>query len=272
MLSCTIQGTGNPILLLHGIPGSQATWMDVATVLQRTARVVMPDLLGFGGSPDGSAVPHAFEQASAVLATLDAHRVASADIAGFDFGGPVAVALYSLAPHRVRSLTLIATNLLTDTPVPLPLRIARARPWGELAFRAMFSDAGGAVLWRMATVNRDAFPLRAFRESMDPRGAATTRRIFLASLRELNELYAPIEHALPEIAVPVTFVWGDSDPFFPIRTAERTASRIPAARLIILEHCGHFVPNEKAADVATAILDLQTKYRAPTAPQFRTRA
>lgn len=43
-------GSGPSVLLLHGIPGSAASWQPVATRLPGTFDVIVPDLLGFGDS------------------------------------------------------------------------------------------------------------------------------------------------------------------------------------------------------------------------------
>ena len=266
MLNCIDRGSGEPVLLLHGIPGSHATWHDAgASLMKDGIRIVVPDLLGFGGSPDGSAAPHALEQAKAIVATLDDLAIDAAHLAGFDFGGPAAVAVWMLAPQRVRSMTLIAANLLTDTPIPFPLRIANVPLLGELAFRLLFSRAGSDVLWRMATVDRDAFPNRAYREYAGARELATTRRIFLRSLRELRTLYTPIENALPTIGVPATVVWAARDPFFAVATGRKIASRIRDSRFIVIDQCGHFVPAERPVQVASAIAD--TVRRAAEMPQ-----
>jgi pimeloyl-ACP methyl ester carboxylesterase len=254
VLNCNDAGSGDPVLLLHGIPGSQRTWNDVAALLRTVGlRAVVPDLLGFGGSPDGSAAPHAFEQAGAVLTAMDHLEIDSAHVAGFDFGGPVAVAAYALAPDRFRSMTLIATNLLTSTPVPLPLRIARVPAVGELAFAALFSPFGAGLLWRFATVQRRSFPHREFRQGATRRNLRTTRRIFLRSLREMVSLYGPVEENLPMIDIPATVVWAGRDPFFPVVAGRETASRFRDAIFIVLEDCGHFVPNERPHEVAAAI-------------------
>lgn len=264
MLNYIDRGSGSPVVLLHGIPGSRATWRGVSTpLLAEGIRVIVPDLLGFGQSPDGSAAPHAVEQAKALIATLDGLAIDAVHLAGFDFGGPVAVAVWMLAPQRVRSLTLIATNLLTDTPIPFPLRIAHVPILGELAFRCLFSRPGADVLWRMATVDREAFPNRAFREDARSRELATTRRIFLRSLRELRTLYAPIEQALPTITVPATVVWAGRDPFFSIAAGRRTAGHIRNAALVVVDECGHFVPCERPEEVAAAIAETMRRAAGP---------
>jgi pimeloyl-ACP methyl ester carboxylesterase len=253
MLTYSDRGAGDAIVLLHGIPGSSHSWDQVVPLLP-TARVLVPDLLGFGMSPSGSKDLHAFEQAEAVLKMLDYASIRAVHVVGFDFGGPVAVAMHALAPERITALTLLATNLLTDTTVPLPLQIARVPIAGELAFRLLFSGPGVAALWRQATYDRVAFPLDRFRSTLDERGIATARRIFLRSLRRLQELYAPIEAELARISIPVTLMWADRDPFFPIDAGKRTADRFKAARWVLLNDCGHFLPHEKPAEVAEAIL------------------
>jgi pimeloyl-ACP methyl ester carboxylesterase len=268
MLSYTDVGSGRPFVLLHGIPGSASTWNDVVPRLA-PARLLVPDLLGFGRSPDAPAGTHAFEQAEAVLTMLDHAAIRTAHVVGFDFGGPVAVAMQSLAPDRVSEMTLLATNLLSDTPVPLPLQIARVPLVGELAFRLMFSGPGLAAMWRGATADRQAFPFDKFRSTFDTRGKATARRIFIESLRRLKALYGPIEAELLRIDIPVTVIWGDRDPFFPVAVGERTASRFRAARWILLRGCGHFLPHEKPGEVAAAITSGGSPEHGSTTPTGR---
>ena len=252
-LSYTDCGNGNPVVLLHGIPGSRRTWSKVIPLLSPRSRVLAPDLMGFGASPDAPPGAHATQQAEAVLRMLDSAGVGAAHVVGFDFGGPVAIALHRLAADRINRLTVIATNLLADTPVPLPLRIARVPVAGELAFRGLFSRAGLRILWRMATADRTSFTLQMFEEAVDPRGNATSRRIFIHSLRHM-EIYAPIEQELEKIAVPVKVIWGDRDPFFPVAGGERTAARFRSAIFVTLRGCGHFLPGEKPREVAAEIL------------------
>jgi len=253
-LSVDIKGFGAPVLLLHGIPGSKATWTGVATDLQRNHRTIVPDLLGFGQSPPFRGDGHAAEQAAAIVSTLDEQGLARVHVAGFDFGGPAAVMLYRIAAERVLSLTLSATNVFTDTPVPFPLRIARVPAIGSAAFRILCSKWGLSAMWAGATGDRSAFTHRAFAAS---RGGTTairsTAKIFHASLSDLPRYYAEIEATLPLIDVPVSVVWGDRDPFFPLEVARRTAAAIPNAALTILEGCGHFIPGERPHELASII-------------------
>lgn len=243
-----------PVLLLHGIPGWRANWCAVAEELSDERRLIVPDLLGFGDSSAPDEDFHAFGQAHALLGLLDALGVARADVVGFDFGGPVAVALSTLARERVRSITVISANLFTDTPIPGPLKLARVPLVGDAFFRMAFGRAGLYAMWRSATRRRDRFPLREYRRALTHAGAVRwTRRIFFESMKDLPRWYGETERALRALNVPALVLWADRDPFFAVQEGERLARAIPRARLVVLEDTGHFVPEEQPAAVARAL-------------------
>lgn len=244
-----------PLLALHGIPGWRGTWSKVAERLASRGRTVLvPDLAGFGDSDPAPRGAHATEHARLLAAALERLGVTHVHLAGFDFGGPIALRLAASEPARIRSLTLLATNAFGDTPIPPPLRVARVPLLGDLAFRLFFGRAGLVMTWLAATGDRTAFPLSEFRHYLrSPNGVASTRRIFLASLRDLEGLYEPIEAALRGIRVPSQVLWGDRDPFFAVAIGERTAAAIPGAAFHLLKGAGHFLPGERPAEVATRL-------------------
>lgn len=255
-------GPGTPLLLLHGIPGWRGTWHAAGSLLARRHHVIAPDLAGFGESDSPRTPMHALEHASAMFEMLDQLGVSDVHVAGFDFGGPIAVSMIRLQPKRVKTLTLLATNVFTDTPIPAPLKIARVPLLGEAAFRLMMGKLGLTMMWYQAVRNRAAFPLADYRRALRfTRGLASTRQVFVHSLRHLDTLYRPIEDALPSISVPTLVIWGDADPFFPPSIGRRTANAIPAAGLLQLSQCGHFVPGEYPELVADAIASLMMQFQ-----------
>lgn len=244
---------GPPVLLLHGIPGWRGTWREVARRLAGAHRIAVPDLLGFGESDPAPPAAHARAHAEVLADVVDALGWDSVHVAGFDFGGPVAVTLASRAPRRVRSLVVAATNLFPDTPVPPPLRVARIPLLGELAFRVAFGRVGLLAMWRVACGDRAAYPLRRHRAALaGARSVDTTRRIFLASLRDLAGLYDPVARAAEDLRLPAAVLWGDRDPFFPVAVGARTA-RALGTRVRVLPGCGHFVPEERPEETSQAV-------------------
>ncbi len=250
------EGDGPAVLCLHGIPGWRGTWRGVGARLAGAHRVIAPDLLGFGESSLPEGPFHAPEEAEMALALLEALRVERAHLVGFDFGGPTALVLAGRAPRRVASLTLIATNAFGDTPIPPPLRVAKVPLLGQAAFRLAFGRLGLLAMWRAAAGDRAAFPRSRYAEALRfPQGVASTRRLFLDSLRHLRERYAEPEAALAGLRAPLRVLWGDRDPFFPLAVGERTA-RVGRGTLRVLPGCGHFVPEERPEEVAAEVTAL----------------
>jgi len=249
-------GTSGPtVVLLHGIPGSRKTFTEVGARLGETCRVVVPDLLGFGDSPDAPAQYHAAEHAEVVVRFLDALGLDELHLVGFDFGGPTAVRAAAKLGARVRSLTVAATNLFPDTPIPPPLRLAKVPLLGWLFFRLAFGTLGLMAMWLAAVADRSAFPFERYRAGLEGHGARTTRRIFFCSMRDLPGLYGEVERLGRALALPSLVLWGDRDPFFPTTVGERTAEAL-GAELRVLRGCGHFVPEERPAQTASAIAEL----------------
>lgn len=254
-MAADVYGVSGPaILLLHGIPGGRHTWRRVATALSDANQVIVPDLLGFGESSDPPGDFHAAAQADGIVRLLDDLGVSHVHVVGFDFGGPVSVALVRQIAARVETLTLVATNTFTDTPIPGALKLARVPLVGDALFFGMCSWPGLAAMWFGGVANKRALRWPRFMAELPSRrGRRWTRRIFLDSLRNLGRRYQPIEMMLPAIACPTVVVWGDRDPFFPVAVGERTAAAIPSARFELVRRCGHFVPGEHPDALAAVI-------------------
>lgn len=143
-------GTGPPVLLLHGIPGSGASWEPIASRLGAAVDVIVPDLLGFGASdrPPGLAGLHARGQAAAVDDLLDELGIGPVTVIGHDFGGPVALSLVARRPGAVAAMGLLATNTFRDTPIPFPLSAVNWPLLGPIARRALFSPVSLRMMLR----------------------------------------------------------------------------------------------------------------------------
>ncbi|MBA3905322.1 MAG: alpha/beta fold hydrolase, partial [Pseudonocardiales bacterium] len=116
-------GSGEPILLIHGLGGTRSTWRHLVGTLAETHLVIAPDLLGHGdsGAPAGdySLGAHAAALRD-LLVALDLDR---ATIVGHSFGGGVAMQFAYQFPELVDRLVLIASGGL-GSGVSLALRAA----------------------------------------------------------------------------------------------------------------------------------------------------
>ena len=133
-LRALVEGTGAPVLVLHGFTGRAESMEPVAAGLRDAFRVVRFDLVGHGES-DAPAEPAAYamercvEQTAAGLAALG---ISSAHLVGYSMGGRTALALAALHPERVRSAVLIGASAGLEDP---GARAARVRADEALADR-----------------------------------------------------------------------------------------------------------------------------------------
>lgn len=240
-------------VLVHGIPGSAASWNGVVEILDEEIGLVIPDLLGFGlsGRSHQFADLSAVRQAERLEAALDVLAVDSPILVGHDFGGPVVLEMLRRSPSRYSGLVLAATNAMADTPIPLPISLVNLPVLGRPLAHVLFSRPSlkmmcrtGARLGRVdtkASVGDDA-------------QSSAIRIIFTASLRRLKEIYSPLQDSLETISVPTVVLWGDRDPFFSVAQGRRMAASIPNALFETLHGSGHFVPEEQPAAINDAIL------------------
>lgn len=255
-------GEGVPVLCLHGFPGSSHSWKAMALAMLEKYpgkfSFLIPDLLGFGESEtvdDGSIYMEG--QASAIADLLSRLNISDLYLAAHDFGGPVALTLLRLHPSlKVRKLMISATNLFTDTPIPLPLRSAGIPILGDMIFGVMAGTSFGfRMMYQFAAHNKENLSWQDFKCHVTPHGKASTARIFQHSLADLAGNYHPIQEFAIQLTLPTLILWGDRDPFFPTAVAKRSEATISNSTLKIYPGTGHFVPEERASEVASDLAE-----------------
>jgi pimeloyl-ACP methyl ester carboxylesterase len=104
------EGSGPPVVLLHGWPGDHRDWREVRAALGANADAVAPDLRGFGRSDkprrDPATAYSAAAQAASVLGLIEELGLQRPVLAGYDVGSRVAQAVARAAPERVRALVV----------------------------------------------------------------------------------------------------------------------------------------------------------------------
>jgi pimeloyl-ACP methyl ester carboxylesterase len=103
------QGTGEPLVLLHGGLSSTEMFAAVAPALAAERRVVLVDLQGHGRTADVDR-PFDPETMADDVAGLIEHLGGTADVLGYSLGGEVALRLAIQHPERVRDLVLVSVT------------------------------------------------------------------------------------------------------------------------------------------------------------------
>lgn len=208
-------GTGETLVLLHGVNDHAGTWFLVAPTLAKTRRVLIPDLAGHGESAPASGPIPISLIVSQLAALLRDER--DLTLAGNSLGGWIAL-LYTLkVPHQIARLVLEASGGLSR-PIASPL-VARNREEALTILRAVHGPSFVPQEWVV-----DALLQRATDSPM---------------LRLTEAVEHDVEPRLGEIGVPATLIWGSDDGVLPVAYGEELRERIAGARLHVIEGAGH---------------------------------
>jgi pimeloyl-ACP methyl ester carboxylesterase len=120
-----VGGDGEPLVLVHGFAGAATNWVEIAPVLARRYRVLVPDLPGHGLSSALSSTPGLAAFADRVAAIAAQERMLPAHVVGHSLGAVVALRIAGRTPAAVRSLVLVA-----------PAGISSSTRWAELTLTA----------------------------------------------------------------------------------------------------------------------------------------
>src|SRR5687767_4505954 len=107
-LFVTDEGTGEPVLLLHGGFMDSTMWDGTAQVLRAHYRVVRFDFRGYGQSP---ASRSSYSPTADIGAVLDHLGIEQAHVVGISMGGGIAIDFAVAHPSRVRTLILAEPGL-----------------------------------------------------------------------------------------------------------------------------------------------------------------
>ena len=253
------QGSGPPVLFLHGNPDTKETWAEVMAALSDAPlRCLAPDLPGFGASsPDpGPQTLERFAAWTAELATAlcgeeSVHLVVH-DVGGF-YGLPFAASW----PERVASLTILNTLFWPDYRWHAFARAWRTPLVGEL----VMACANRWVFVNEVRRGSRGFP-REVAEAAYTRVTPAARRTVLRLYRALDPaVFDPWEPRLlaASAQVPTRVIWGERDPYIPARFAERFGTELVER----LPGVGHWPMVERPALVAERIAQAAGVSRGP---------
>jgi len=234
--------------LLHGMPGWGYAWSAVLPALAGKARVLIPDLLGFGYSDKRDCFDRSIAAQSAILEdwmkNLGLGRVT---VAGHDIGGGVALRLATLYPARVERLCLIASVCYDSWPSAALHSLGHPQVDQRLSSRRVASLLKRKLKQVMFTPSSDEF----IAGLIQPYATEVGKLSLIRNAVALNtNLTLEISHLLPQLQLPTLILWGQDDNNQPIHYAERLAGDIPGARWALIQGTRHFPMLEKPAIVA----------------------
>jgi pimeloyl-ACP methyl ester carboxylesterase len=244
----------DPVLLLHGQPGSAGDWNRVRATIGARIETIAIDRPGW----DGDSAPVDLDgNARAARAALDAAGAERAVVVGHSFGGAVAAWLAATSPDRVRALVLAAPSANAESLLWLD-RVLAAPGLGFVASAAALAGSGVALAARplRARVARDLeLEERYLRSAGRILVAPRAWWAFFLEQRLLLRDLPMLESRLDRISAPAKIVIGTADRIVPVSSARRLAEQLPNAELIELRRANHLLPQQRAERLAEIVVD-----------------
>ena len=251
------EGAGDPVLLLHGEPTWSFLWRRLIPPLAAKARVVAPDLLGFGRSDKPTEIGwYSYDRHVATVARIVCElELARLTLVVHDWGGPIGLRLAVEHAELVDRLVILDTGIGAGS--------APSETW--LRFRDVVRDLGGELdVGRLVAAGTAQGLPRDVREAYDAPFPTPESKAGALAFPELvpTEREHPstasmlrVREALRSWSKPTLVVWGAHDAVLPPRVAEHFVELIPGAQgPVLLEGASHFLQEDRPAELAAAVL------------------
>ncbi|MBC8331290.1 MAG: alpha/beta fold hydrolase [Anaerolineae bacterium] len=240
-----IHGTGEPLLLIHGLGSSSRDWEYQLPAFTEHYQVITCDVRGHGQSakpPGPYSVPMFADDIIQLMQALD---IAPAHVLGISMGGMIAYQLAVDHPEMVKSL--IAVNCNPE----LPVRNFKDRLaiWQrEIIVQLIGMRKMGQVLSERLFIKPDQEKLR---QIFVQRWAENDPKAYLAAMRAIVGWSVVAE--LPKLTMPVLVIAADQDYSF---VDDKTAyiPLMPNAQMLVIEDSRHATPVEHPEAFNQAVL------------------
>jgi pimeloyl-ACP methyl ester carboxylesterase len=245
---------GAPLVLVHGLGGCAANWVDVAPLLAETRRVLVPELPGHGLSTPLPSVPNLAVFADRMALVAEREQMLPAAFVGHSLGAVVALRVALRRPDDVSALVLAAAAGISSTSrrARYGLRILGiigprrlVAPWADSVADSPFLRYAVFGRWGAAD------PLILSPAAVN--GFLEGTRLTSDSVSAARAVVADdVRHELGELRCPTLVLWGARDNQLPLADAFEFARRL-GAPLRVIGDCGHLLIGERPDVCAEAI-------------------
>lgn len=234
---------GPPVVLLHGVAGSGRYFGAAFDALADRARVIVPDLLGFGRSPKPATGYDVDAQVAALVACLDALGVREpAVVMGLSMGSNVAIRLAALHPDRVAAVIGVGPLAYRDRAAALrnlealdPVTALIATDAQAGRFVCEWSGANPEASARIAKALNPALPLAVANDAVRPTYASFSQSL------EHGVLSADVTAWIAQAKAPIRLLLGSEDPAPDRAYLAELAGRHPHLALVPVPGADHHV-------------------------------
>lgn len=289
------QGSGPPVILLHGFPELAYSWRHQLPALAAAGyRAIAPDLRGYGasGKPNGVADYTIQELIGDVTGMMDSLGIEKAVIIGHDWGALLAWQMTLLVPKRMSGLINLNIPFFPRPPID-PIAYMRSELGkdyyivnfqdSDLADRTCAADPGRVfdVMMRRNQITRaefDALPRQMRQFSLlaalsrtelsgEPILTPEERRVFVDAFtaggftgpinwyRNWTRNWETTADVEQTVRVPTLFIGADNEVIVSVQQIEAMKPHVENLKVHMLENCGHWSQQEHPDEVNALILD-----------------
>lgn len=231
------EGTGAPVVLMHGWGCTRATLASLQAVATGLGRpVINVDFPGFGASTEPPAV-WGVEEYTAAMEELLRHEGIGSDavLVGHSFGGRVGLLMASR--RAVGKLVLVdAAGVRPRHSLKWYLKVYTYKFWKRMLMLLLGRERAQRRLDRARVGSSDY--------------AAASPRMRAVMSRVVNE---DLTGVMPSITAPTLLVWGENDTATPMADARLMERLIPGAALVSFPGCGHYSFLDNPAQFAAVL-------------------
>ena len=242
-LAYRVVGQGEPLLLLHGFNGTDATWDPIVAEFSSNYTLILPQLRGHGRSTNPSGEFTHREVAKDIFGLLDQLGIEQFKAIGFSSGGMTLLHMATQQPQRVQAMVLISAASYYPEQARVVMRSMSPDSMSADQLERIGRRHGGGVAQARALMGE----FSGFKDSYD----------------DMN--FTP--PLLSTITARTLIVYGDRDRFFPVSIPVEQYGAIPQSYLMIFPNSGHSaIPQDaegRAYFVATLKRFLSGGWRCP---------
>lgn len=249
------QGSGEPVILIHGHSLDRRMWDGQFSELARRYRVIRYDMRGYGKSTSQTE-NFQFTHVEDLIVLMDSLHIDKAHIIGLSLGGEVGADMVGWFPERVRSAVLVSGNLRLTPGPSQPMRGAEAARYDE-------------KIARNKAMGVNELKRRWFRRLMNMGGSRRERmRDALWTMIEEWDAWQSYHKEVRTVAGLDAFArLKKNRPAIPVLIVEGRAAGnhfsahpemlkyLPKGRLKVIDDCGHMLNMERPAEFNKVVLD-----------------
>jgi pimeloyl-ACP methyl ester carboxylesterase len=250
------QGSGDPVLLIHGFPETLQGWRLTAPAMAEHFTVVAPDLPGCGRTDkpgDFSYTPSALAGFLAdFLGTLGVEKT---HVVGTDTGLAVAIAFAGRYPEKTNRVVLSAGTIYPEDVNSWEIRMMTRPVIGRLALYSPLLRVVVRKGLQKGFVDRSLVSRELYRECLDALRAPGGRGAAIKMMRGFGDDFESLEKNVKEMKAPVLIIYADSDCYFSLEAGTRLAGEMDGAEFRVIEQCGHFLQEEKPREYSRMVIE-----------------